>query len=158
MQGLCYLIQDCLAKNIRLLERLLICVKFGCAAQWPGQSVRHPGSIILGGFFGGQPAFTIHQYPMRRPLQIVKLPRSHRPPEQAGNHKDKNDRNRDQQVKGFQLATPSLETVGTPTYLITLRCNRSEFKTTQSELNDMPIPASQGVNRPAIATGRATAL
>ena len=35
---------------------------------------------------------------------------------------------------------------------------RNELRTTSNELADMPIPASQGVTWPAIASGRATKL
>lgn len=164
MGGVWCLLQDPTCRNGCSIEDLLIQVKFGCIAQRRslpsrGESIRRPplgASRIVRR--RGRTLLLIHHDSVRRTLKVIKLAGTDRPPEQAGNHKDQNDRNRDQQVKGFQLATPSLETVGTPTYLITLRCNRSEFKTTQSELNDMPIPASQGVNRPAIATGRATAL
>lgn len=129
-----------------LLGVFLISVNFCCDAILPRRLIE----LFL---LFGRLRFAVHENPMRRPFQIIKLTGTHRPPEQSGDHEHQHNRYGNKQIKRFHNVLLSNHLSA-----MTLRCNRREFKTTQSELNDMPMPASQGVNKPLIATGKATAL
>jgi hypothetical protein len=86
------------------------------------------------------------------PLEIVELARSQREPEYRADQEDEDDRERDEEVEDFHRVYPARR-LDAPRLL-----SRSALSTTASELPDIPIPAIQGVTRPAAAAGTAARL
>ena len=85
-------------------------------------------------------------------LEIVELARSQREPEYRADQEDEDDRERDEEIENFHRVYPARR-LAAPRLL-----RRSALSTTASELPDIPIPAIQGVTRPAAAAGTAARL
>ena len=92
----------------------------------------------------------IHEYPEGRPFEILELPLPQRPPEDDPDDEDDDHRQGDQQEHDVHHFTLTASRIG--------RCNRRAFRTTSSELADMPIPAIHGVTQPVMANGMASRL
>ena len=80
-------------------------------------------------------------------FEVVELARSQREPEPGPDQKDEDDRERDEEIEDIHRVYPAPR----------LR-SRSALSTTASELPDIPIPAIQGVTKPAAAAGTAARL
>ena len=81
------------------------------------------------------------------PFEVVELARSQREPEHRPDQKDEDDRERDEEIEDIHrvYSAPRLR-------------SRSALSTTASELPDIPMPAIQGVTKPAAAAGTAARL
>ena len=87
--------------------------------------------------------------PVRGTVEIVELPAVHAPPERSADHEREHGGQRDEQVQDVHARQEGR--AGAPPM-------RSALRTTNKELAAMPMPAIQGVSRPAMARGSATAL
>lgn len=84
----------------------------------------------------------IHQDTVTLPLKVFVLAAADRPEECADNYNDQNQGNGDQIIDNLHGYFTS----------------RAEFKTTASELNDIPSAAIQGATSPVAAAGMASRL
>src|SRR5690606_1077151 len=86
----------------------------------------------------------------RRGVEVFELALADRPDEGGDHHQQEHDADRDQYKEDVHAAVlPFRDGV---------RARRRALHTTSSEDSAMPSAASQGVTRPAIATGRAMTL
>jgi len=79
-------------------------------------------------------------------IEIVVLPGLNRPHQYTRDERDKEQRERDQQVQHFHVQ------------FLRRDAARAEFPTTSSELRDIPRAAIHGATHPAAAAGRAHRL
>lgn len=94
----------------------------------------------------------VHEDPVSRALEIVKLAAAYRPPQQPEHAADQGNAERDEDVE-------TLDDTLQPCCSARLqRLKRNALPTTSSELPAIPSPASQGLTRPTAASGIATAL
>ena len=89
-----------------------------------------------------RPVIVCH-YPVRRAVEVVELPGPHRPYERCTNQEREHDGERDQQEQDVHDQGLA---------------RRSALATTTSDDTAIPTDASNGVTRPAAASGIATTL